>query len=123
MYITHDNAAQIRHTLLDSVEFKAAICQLDLPTWGFTDVNQWFEKLESSKYVTPNGFVSYDKKGVYFEATSDSGDSRNLFELGLDTCNYFELQHTYRTWMFLRFAPLSCITSKEMSNWAQALLR
>lgn len=123
MNITHDNAAQIRHTLLDGVEFKASICELGLPTWGFKDVNQWFDTLESAKFVTPNGFVSYDKKGVYFESTSNNGNSRNLFELGQDNCNHFELQHTYRTWMFLRFAPLSCIKSKEMSVWAQALLR
>lgn len=123
MNITQDNVGQIRHTLLDSVEFKASICQLGLPTWGFKDVNHWFETLESAKYVTPNGFISYDKKGVYFESSVDNGNSRNLFELGQDNSNYFEMQHTYRTWMFLRFAPLSCITSREMSDWAQALLQ
>lgn len=53
---------QVRHTMLDTFEFQATICQLRLPTWGFKDVNQWFETLESNKYITPNGFISYDKR-------------------------------------------------------------
>lgn len=116
-------ADHVRHTMLDAFEFQATICQLRLPTWGFKDVNQWFETLESDKYVTPNGFISYDKKAVYFENSVNRANSRDLFQLGLDGSNPFEIHHMYRTWMFLRLAPLALITSKEMTKWANSLLQ
>lgn len=112
----------IRHSILDKLELTLLTEEISIPSFGFVEINKWFSNLENRQFSTPNGCVEVTKAGVSFTHANDSSKNRILFELGLDGTTLHQRMRAYETWMFFRFAPLSLIRFRELTEFANLLL-
>lgn len=117
------NTAEIRHNILDQLEVALVTNGANVPTFGFVEINTWFSNLNSGEFHTPNGIVKVTEHGVKFTHSTDPTKSRILFEIGLDGTNIFQRRRAYETWMFFRFAPLNLIRFKELTAFANSMIR
>lgn len=116
------NSIDVRHNILDALELMFTTEKLNLPTFGFVEINTWFSNLDDRQFKTPNGSVRVTRAGVCFTHVSDASKNRVLFELGLDGTNVFQRARAYETWMFFRFAPLNLVRFRELNEFANSLL-
>lgn len=117
------NTAEIRHKILDGLELRLLTDKVNLPAFGFVEINKWLSSLEDRQLSTPNGVVKVTPAGVVFTHVNDSTKNRILFDMGLDGTTIFERTRAYETWMFFRFAPLNLIRFRELTDFANCLTR
>lgn len=117
------NSIDVRHNILDALELMLLTETVNLPAFGFVEINTWFSNLDDRRFDTPNGSVKVTKHGVCFTHNTDPSKNRVLFELGLDGTNVFQRARAYETWMFFRFAPLNLVRFRELNEFANSLLR